>query len=157
MDLIRWDPYRDARTFQDRFNRAFGVTRPDREEELNLGSWIPPVDISEDKENIVLTAELPGFKEDQLDIQMENGVLTIRGERTMEDEKSGKNYHRVERSYGQFVRSFTLPNNVNRDNIQARFENGLLHIELPKSEEAKPRQIRIAGEGRKKEIDVKTK
>lgn len=157
MELIRWDPYRDARTFQDRFNRAFGLTRSDREEELNLGAWIPPVDISEDKEKIVLTAELPGFKEDQLDIQMENGVLTIRGERKMEDEKTGKNYHRVERSYGQFVRSFTLPNNVNRDSIQARFENGLLHIELPKSEEAKPRQIRIAGDARKKEIDVKSK
>jgi HSP20 family protein len=157
MELIRWDPYRDMRSFQDRFNRAFGLTRSEREEEMNLGSWIPPVDISEDKEKIVLTAELPGFKEDQLDVQLENGILTIRGERKMEEEKDGKNYHRVERSYGHFVRSFTLPNNVDRENVQARFENGLLHVEVPKREEAKPRQIKVAGEGRKKEIDVKSK
>jgi HSP20 family protein len=146
--LTRFDPYREIGTLQERFNQLFGGTgRRDREEELSLGAWIPPVDIEEDKERIVLTAELPGMKENDIDIQMEGGVLTIRGERKFENEKEGKNYHRVERSYGQFVRSFTLPNNVDRENIGAEFKDGLLHIELPKREEAKPRQIKIGGNG----------
>ena len=145
--LIRHDPYRSLDSMQERLNQIFGggLARRDREEEMSLGAWMPPVDIEEDKEKIVLTAELPGMKENDIDIQMEGGVLTIRGERKFENEKEGKNYHRVERSYGQFVRSFTLPNNVDREHIQARFQDGLLHIELPKREEAKPRQIKIGG------------
>ena len=159
MNVIRWDPYRDLSSFADRFNRALGtVAGRERDEELNLGTWIPPVDISEDKERITLTAELPGFREDQVDVQMEGGVLTIRGERKMEEEKEGRNFHRLERSYGHFVRSFTLPNNVDRDNIRAHFNNGLLEVEMPKREEAKPRQIKI-GTGqeskKQKQIDVR--
>ena len=148
MNVIRWDPYRELTSFADRFNRALGtVSGRDRDEEMSMGAWIPPVDIAEDKDRIVLTAELPGFREDQVRIQMEGGVLTIRGERKFEDEKNGRNFHRVERSYGQFVRSFTLPNNVDRENVQAKFRDGLLEIEIPKREEAKPRQIRITGDG----------
>jgi HSP20 family protein len=144
MNVIRWDPYRDLSSFADRFNRALGtVAGRERDEELNLGTWIPPVDISEDKDRITLTAELPGFSEDQVEVQMEGGVLTIRGERKFEDEKEGRNFHRLERSYGTFVRSFTLPNNVDRENIHASFKNGLLEIDLPKREEARPRQIKI--------------
>jgi HSP20 family protein len=146
MNVIRWDPYRDLSSFADRFNRALGtVAGRERDEELNLGTWIPPVDISEDKDRITLTAELPGFTEDQVQVQMEGGVLTIRGERKFEDEKEGRNFHRLERSYGTFVRSFTLPNNVDRENIHASFKNGLLEIDLPKREEARPRQIKIGG------------
>ncbi len=159
MNIVRWDPYRDLTSFADRFNRAFGnVTGRERDEELSLGTWVPPVDISEDKERITLTAELPGFREDQVDVQMEGGVLTIRGERKMEEEKEGRNFHRLERSYGHFVRSFTLPNNVDRDNIRASFNNGLLEVEMPKREEAKPKQIKIGTgqESRKqKQIDVR--
>jgi HSP20 family protein len=159
MDLIRWDPYRELTSLADRMNRAFGnfglpATRT-RDEELPLGAWMPPVDIVEEKDKIVLTAELPGFTADQVDVQMEGGVLTVKGERKMEEEKEGRNYHRVERSYGQFVRSFTLPNNVNRDGIKANFANGLLTVELPKREEAKPRQIKIEGSTPHKAIDVK--
>jgi HSP20 family protein len=146
--LTRYDPYRELNSLQERFNRIFGggLTRGgDREEEMSLGSWMPPVDIEEDKDRIVLTAELPGMKENDIDIQMEGGVLTIRGERKFENEKEGRNFHRVERSYGQFVRSFTLPNNVDREHIKADFRDGLLHIELPKREEARPRQIKIGG------------
>ena len=152
MNVIRWDPYRDLSSFADRFNRALGtVAGRERDEELNLGTWIPPVDISEDKDRITLTAELPGFSEDQVEVQMEGGVLTIRGERKFEDEKEGRNFHRLERSYGTFVRSFTLPNNVDRENIHASFKNGLLEIELPKREEARPRQIKIgSGEAESK-------
>ena len=158
MNVIRWDPYRDLTSLADRVNRAFGVpTTPTRDEEISLGSWIPPVDIVEEKDRITLTAELPGFQADQVEVQMEGGVLTLKGERKLEEEKEGRNYHRVERSYGQFVRSFTLPNNVDREAIQASFADGLLHIELPKREEAKPRQIKIAAEAPKKAIDVKSK
>jgi HSP20 family protein len=162
MALIRWDPYRELGSFADRFNRAFGSLSSREREEETLGAWMPPVDITEDKDKILLTAELPGFKEDQVEIQMEGGVLTIRGERKFEEEKEGRNFHRVERSYGHFVRSFTLPNNVDRENIRAKFNNGLLEIEMPKREDARPRQIKIAGEtsGRSKEkqpIDVQTR
>jgi HSP20 family protein len=155
VDLVSWDPYREFRGLAERVNRAFAGTPARREEEL--GAWLPPVDIAEDKDRIVLTAELPGFKENQIEIQMEGGVLTLRGERKFEEEKEGRNYHRVERSYGQFVRSFTLPNNVDRDNIKASFSNGLLEIALPKREEAKPRQIRISSDDEKKTLDVKAK
>ena len=117
------------------------------------------MDIVEEKDRILLTAELPGFKESDVEVQMEGNVLTLRGERKSETEKEGRTFHRMERSYGQFVRSFTLPNNVDRERIKASFANGLLQIELPKREEAKPRQIKItAGEGnghKKDTIDVK--
>jgi HSP20 family protein len=160
MNYLTFDPYRELNTLQQRLFGSSGLTRRERDEEMSLGAWIPPVDIEEDKERIILTAELPGFKEDQIDIQMEGGVLTIRGERKFEDKQDGKNYHRVERSYGQFVRSFTLPNNVDRDNIKANFSDGLLKIELPKREEAKPRQIKVSGgngESKKEAINVKSR
>jgi HSP20 family protein len=158
MNLTRWDPYRELSTLADRWNRVFApatLPRGDRDEEMSLGSWLPPVDIAEDKDKITLTAELPGFKENQIEIQMEGGVLTLRGERKFEEEKDGRNFHRVERSYGQFVRSFTLPNNVDRDSVKANFADGLLKVELPKREEAKPRQIKISADDGKKAIDVK--
>jgi HSP20 family protein len=146
MNYVTFDPYREFNALQQRLHRTLGGgTGRERDEETSLGAWIPPVDIEEDKEKLVLTAELPGFREDQIEIQMEGGVLTLRGERKFEEEKkNGKAYHRVERAYGQFVRSFTLPNNVDRDKVQARFSDGLLRIEIPKREEAKPRQIRIS-------------
>ncbi len=161
-----YDPYRELSTLPDRLSRILGgggTARRDRDEEMSLGAWIPPVDIEEDKEKIVLTAELPGFKEDQIEIQLEGGVLTIRGERKFEGEKqNGKNYHRVERADGQFIRSFTLPNNVDREKVRAQFSDGLLRIEIPKSEEAKPRQIKISAssgsQGRTdKPIDVQAR
>ena len=156
MNVIRWDPYRELSTFADRFNRALGsATARDRDEEMSLGAWIPPVDIAEDRERITLTAELPGFREDQVKIQMEGGVLTIRGERKFEEEKDGRNFHRIERSYGQFVRSFTLPNNVDREQIRASFDNGLLRIEMPKTAEARPREIKISGSTDRKAIPEK--
>ena len=161
VDLIAWDPFRELRGLQNRVNRVFGGTTPARrDEEISLGTWMPPVDIAEDQDKIVLTAELPGFREDQIEVEMEGGVLTLKGERKFEDEKEGRNYHRVERSYGQFVRSFTLPSNVDRDSIKANFSDGLLRIELPKREEAKPRQIRITGgmgSEKKETIDVKSR
>jgi HSP20 family protein len=156
VDLVSWDPYREFRSLAHRLNRAVtgtGTAPARSEEDMSLGTWLPPVDIAEDKDRIVLTAELPGFQEDQIEIQMEGGVLTLRGERKFEEEKEGRSFHRVERSYGQFVRSFTLPSNVDRENIQANFHDGLLEVTLPKREEAKPRQIRITAAN----VDVKAK
>ena len=158
MNLMRWDPYRELAGLQDRFTRAYG--RTDREDEVGLAAWAPPVDIAEEKDKIVITAELPGFKENEIEIQTENGMLTLRGERKFEKESEGKNFHRVERSYGQFVRTFSLPNNVDREKIQAKFQDGLLKVELPKREDAKPRTIKITGGSpseKNEMIDVKSR
>jgi len=159
MSLMRWDPYREIASLQDRLNRAFGgYGNRERDDEMQLAAWAPPVDIAEEKDRILITAELPGFKESEIEIQTENGMLTLRGERKFEKETDGKSYHRVERSYGQFVRSFSLPNNVDREKIQATFRDGLLQVELPKREDAKPRTIRISGgSDRPETIDVKNK
>src|SRR5215471_8867220 len=153
MNITRWEPYRELATLQDRLNRAFGSTfgRTDREDEVSMAAWVPPVDITEEKDRILITAELPGFKQDQIEIQSESGMLTLRGERKFEKDSDGKSYHRVERSYGQFVRSFSLPNNVDREKIKADFSDGLLRIELPKREDAKPRTIKITAGGEKPE------
>jgi len=157
MNLMRWDPYREVSSLQDRLNRAFGG-RTERDDEMQLAAWAPPVDIAEEKDRILITAELPGFQENEIEIQTENGMLTLRGERKFEKETDGKSYHRVERSYGQFVRSFSLPNNVDREKIQATFRDGLLQVELPKREDAKPRTIKISpGPGKPETIDVKAK
>jgi len=157
MNLMRWDPYREVSSLQDRLNRAFGG-RTERDDEMQLAAWAPPVDIAEEKDRILITAELPGFQENEIEIQTENGMLTLRGERKFEKETDGKSYHRVERSYGQFVRSFSLPNNVDREKIHATFRDGLLRVELPKREDAKPRTIKITpGPEKPETIDVQAK
>jgi len=158
MNLMRFDPYREFASLPD---RLFGAPRRnEREDEMYMAAWAPPVDITEDKDRILITAELPGFKEDQIEIQTENGMLTLRGERKFEKEIDGKSYHRVERAYGQFVRSFSLPNNVDREKIRANFHDGLLQVELPKREDARPKNIKISSgtESKKAEtIDVQAK
>ena len=157
MNLMRIDPYRELDRFSRALSSAYG--RADREDE-SLAAWVPPVDIHEEKERIVITAELPGFKENDISITTENGMLTLSGERKFDKEENGKNYHRVERSYGRFARSFSLPNNVDREKIQAHFQNGLLQVELPKREDAKPRTIKItegSTKNSKSAIDVHAK
>ena len=151
MNLMRFDPYREIASLQDRLNRVFGQT--ERRDE-SLAAWAPPVDIAEEKDRILITAELPGFQENDISIQTENGMLTLSGERKFEKETAEKAYHRIERSYGQFVRSFSLPNNVDREKIRARFVNGLLQVELPKREDAKPRTIKITAEASPGTVDV---
>jgi HSP20 family protein len=139
---------------------AEGRTPARRDEENFLaGSWAPPVDIVEGKDKVELKVELPGFKENQVQLTVEEGLLTIRGERKFESENKEENYHRIERSYGTFVRSFTLPRTVDQNRIQANFADGILSIEMSKREETKPRQIQIkagqpASAPRKKDIDV---
>ena len=150
MALIRWnDPFRELAALQDRMNRVFEGTlsRARNEEELFTGTWAPPVDIYETKDKITLKAELPGFDEKQITLRFEDGVLTLEGERKFEKETGDENYHRVERSYGKFVRTFSLPTTVDYEKIAASFENGILTVSLPKKEETKPKQIRIQVNG----------
>jgi HSP20 family protein len=150
MAIVRWEPFRDMLTLQDRMNRLFDESfRTARgggaEEDWALGgSWAPLVDIYEREGNIVLKAELPGVDPKDVDIRVENNVLTLRGERKFDDEVKRDNYHRVERAYGAFSRSFTLPNVVDTGDIKAEYRDGVLSVTLPKRAEAKPRQISIS-------------
>ncbi len=153
----RYDPFRELAGLQERMNRIFddtlaGTSR--REDEALATTWTPPVDIVERKDRIVLTAELPGFTEDQIHLRFEDGVLTLDGDRRFEKEADEASYHCVERSYGRFSRSFRLPANVDDEAISATFLNGLLVVELPKREEAAPKSIRIRAAGAAP-IDVK--
>jgi HSP20 family protein len=146
MAIVRFDPFRDLASMQDRINRIFGEAylRNNDEDVLNRGDWRPPVDIYEnDKHEIVLRAELPGLKREDLDIRVENNTLTLRGERKHDTEVKQESYHRVERSYGSFSRSFSLPATVNTEKVSATFTDGVLTITLPMRDEAKPRQIQV--------------
>ena len=147
MAIVRWEPFRDLVSLQDRMNRifddAFRGNRGTQDEWALGGSWAPSVDIFEHNGNLVLKAELPGVDAKDVDVRVENNVLTLRGERKLDHEVKQENYHRVERSYGSFSRSFTLPNVVDTDKIKAEFKDGVLQLVLPKKEEAKPKQISI--------------
>jgi HSP20 family protein len=147
MAIVRWEPFRDLVTLQDRMNRifddAFRGNRGTQDDWALGGSWAPSVDIYEHNGNLVLKAELPGIDPKDVDVRVENNVLTLRGERKLDNEVKQESYHRVERTYGSFSRSFTLPNVVDTDKIKAEFKDGLLQLVLPKKEEAKPKQITI--------------
>jgi len=145
-NISRWDPFSELVTFQDRMNQLlnqpFGLG--DRsEQQLAFSNFVPPVDVYEDEHHIVLQAEVPGVEEKDLNLHVENNVLTIGGERKLETEKKKENFHRIERHYGRFTRSFTLPPTADTQNVNAEFENGLLRITIAKREEAKPKQIKI--------------
>src|SRR5437016_8610217 len=144
--LTRWDPYRDLNTFGNTLNRLFQSNldlNRGIDELLTSGTFVPAVDIYENEHNITLKLEVPGVNLNDLDIRLENNTLTVRGERSFETEEKEENFHRVERRYGSFARSFTLPNSVDSDNAQASYENGILKIKLAKREEAKPKQIKV--------------
>jgi HSP20 family protein len=146
MAIVRFDPFRDLASMQDRINRIFGEAylRNNDEEVSNRGDWRPVVDIFEnDKHEIVLRAELPGLKREEIDIRVENNTLTLKGERKRDAEVKQESYHRVERSYGAFSRSFSLPATINTEKVGATFTDGVLTITLPLREEAKPRQIQV--------------
>ncbi len=145
MAIIRWDPFRDLVSIRDKMNRLFedAVTQRGEEKELVASSWAPAVDIYEDESQLVLTAEVPGLSDKDVEIKIEDNVLSIQGERKLEKETREENYHRIERAYGAFYRSFTLPNYIDQDKIKAEHENGILKITMPKKAELKPRQVRI--------------
>src|SRR3954465_1426198 len=148
MSITRYDPFRELRLLQDEVNRLFSsnVSRAFDDEGLMRGAWNPQVDIYENKDQIVLEAELPGMNREDFDLSIENNVLTLRGERKFEKKDDNDNYHRVERSYGSFTRSFTLPQTVSSEGAVAEYKNGVLRVSLPKREEVKARKIQITGE-----------
>ena len=147
MSIVRYDPFRDLRTLQEEVNRLFStnLTRAFGDEGIGRGAWSPSVDIFENKDQIVLEAELPGMKQEEFDLSIENNVITLRSERRFEKTDETDNYHRVERSYGAFTRSFTLPQTVSGEGATAEYSNGVLRVTLPKREEAKPRRIEVTG------------
>ncbi len=150
MAIVRLDPFRELAAMQDRISRIFGDAYNRRaDDDMSLrGDWIPAVDIFEnDKHELVLRAELPGIDRSDIDLRVENNMLTLRGERKREKEVRDEQYHRVERVYGTFSRSFTLPSTVDAGHVSADYRDGVLTVVLPKREEAKPRQIQVKVNG----------
>jgi HSP20 family protein len=142
--ITRWDPFREMSSLQERMNRLFsdqlGAITHD---ESLTGNFVPPVDVYEDENSIQVRLEVPGIDEKDIDIRLESSVLTVRGERKFEKEEKEENFHRVERRYGSFTRSFTLPSTVNSEDVQADYDKGVLKIRLAKRAEAKPKQIKV--------------
>jgi HSP20 family protein len=143
--IARWDPFREFSTLQDRMNRLFRESYgPEgRDESLTTSQFAPPVDVYEDEHNVVLKVEVPGIDEKDIDVRVENNVLTVHGERKVEKEEKEENFRRIERQYGSFTRTFTLPSTVDAERIQADYDKGILKIVLPKKAEAKPKQIKV--------------
>src|SRR6266849_6471878 len=159
MSISRYDPFRDLRTLQQEVNRLFtgNAARAFDDEGIARGAWSPSVDIYENKDQIVLEAELPGMKREDFDLSVENNVITLRGERHFEKKDESDNYHRVERAYGSFTRSFTLPNTVSSEGATAEYRNGVLRVTLPKRAETKARRIEIKGESAAKPQTIETR
>jgi HSP20 family protein len=155
---MRYDPFRDLRSLQDEVNRLFStnLSRNYTDEGIARGAWSPPVDIFENKESIILEIELPGMSRDDFDLTIENNVLTIRGERRFNKKDESDTYHRVERSYGAFSRSFTLPQTITGETASAEYKNGVLRVLLAKREEVKPRRIEISGDEEAKAKAIET-
>jgi HSP20 family protein len=147
MTITKWEPLRDLLSLQDRMNRLFDDSmrgmRPG-EEGLASAIWSPAVDIYETENEVILKAELPEINQKDIEIQVENNTLILRGERKFEKEAKRENFHRIERAYGNFSRSFTLPNTIDQERIRADYKDGILKVMMPKREEIKPKQIKVA-------------
>ena len=145
MAIVRWtDPFRELAQLQDRIHNILSDSARSDESMLSSGSWIPPVDIFQDGDHqLVLKAELPDMTRDDIAITIDNGTLTIKGEKKLSDEVREEQYHRIERRYGSFARSFALPRTVDAGKVAAEYRNGVLTVRLPLREEAKPRQIKV--------------
>ena len=135
--ITRIDPFRELATLFQNF------TEPTGKDQLTAGNFVPPVDVYEDEHNLVLKLEVPGVEEKDLNVTVENNTLTIQGERKFEKEEKEENFHRIERRYGSFLRTFKLPNTVDEEKVDANYEKGILKITLAKRAEAKPRQIKV--------------
>ena len=145
MAIVRWEPFRDLLTTQREFDRLFkeAFSPMSGETEVSTRSWAPPVDIYETEDAIVLKAELPGIDPKDVEVRVEDNTLYLKGERNYEKEVKEQNYHRIERSYGSFARSFSLPNSISAEKVKAEYKDGLLTLTMPKREEAKPKTIKI--------------
>jgi HSP20 family protein len=141
--ITRWRPFRDLANFQDQFNQLIENNLGSRGNGSTLTTWSPAVDIYETENELVMKADLPDLNEKDLDVRVENNMLTIQGERKFEKEVSEENYLRVERAYGSFTRSFSLPNTVNPEGVKADYSNGVLTVTLMKKAEAKPKQVKV--------------
>jgi len=142
MAITRWDPFREVVALQNRMNSLFRDLN-EGDSPLTTASFVPAVDIYEDAQKVMLKLEVPGIEEKDLDVRVENNTLTVKGERKFEKEEKEENFHRIERRYGSFTRSFTLPATVNSEEVRADYEQGVLKIRLPKRAEAKPKQIKV--------------
>jgi HSP20 family protein len=149
MNIVRYRPFGEFRMLQNEMNRLFSDFRPDvsGQEDVTYGSWNPKVDIFETKDGLVLEAELPGMKQEDFDLTIEDNVVTLKGERRFEKKTDNDNYHRVERAYGSFTRSFTLPQNISSEGTEAHFSDGILTVSLPKREETKAKKIEVKSGG----------
>lgn len=146
MSIVRWDPFQELSEMSNRLNRLFNRTNvqaPNEGAELTTFDWAPTVDIVETAEDFQVKAELPEVKKEDVKVSIDDGVLRIEGERKQEKEEKGRKFHRIERSYGSFMRSFTLPDNVDETKMRAEYKDGLLNVRLPKTEKAKPRSIEV--------------
>jgi HSP20 family protein len=154
--LTRWEPFREFATLQDRINRVFrdSYSGAGQDEALTTSSFAPAVDVYEDEHKVALKIEVPGIDEKDIDVRVENNTLTVHGERKIEKEEKEENYRRVERQYGSFTRTFTLPTTVDTDTVSATYDKGVLKINLPKKAEAKPKQIKV-NVGSEKSIEAK--
>jgi len=143
--LTKWNPFRELEDMQNRLTSLFGRTpwRGLGEETMTVTEWTPLVDITEDDKEYLIKAELPEVKKEDVKVSVEEGTLAISGERKFEKEEKGKKYHRIERAYGSFMRSFTLPEGAAGDKVSAEFKDGVLKVHLPKSPEAKPKSIDV--------------
>src|SRR3989442_1023352 len=145
MNLMRWEPFRDFATLSDSMNRVLNDPLFRLAPTETVGSWLPPVDIEEEGDRVVLRAEIPGVSRDDIDVSVENGTLTLRGEKKQERKIEAENAHRLERFYGSFSRSFVLPTRINAERIKATYKDGVLEVVLPKAEEARPKKIKVQG------------
>jgi HSP20 family protein len=154
--LTRFEPFREFATLQDRINRVFrdSYSGATQEDALTTSSFAPAVDVYEDEHQVALKIEVPGIDEKDIDVRVENNTLTVHGERKIEKEEKEENFRRVERQYGSFTRSFTLPQTVDTENVSATYDKGVLKITLPKKAEAKPKQIKVQV-GTEKSIEAK--
>jgi len=146
MNLVRWNPLRELEEMSDQLNRFFSrqdTQRSNGKEIMTVADWTPSVDISETEVEFHIEAELPEVKKEDVQVTLDNGVLTLQGERKEEREEKGRKVHRIERSYGRFVRSFALPDLVDTAKVKAEFKDGILHLHLPKSEKARPKAIEV--------------
>jgi len=143
MAIIKWDPWREIEDVFDRYNRAVGLSRSGSQGVMTAGEWSPRVDIVENDNEFLIKAEIPEVKKEDVKVSVDNGVLTLKGERKQEKEEKGKKFHRVERYYGSFTRSFTLPENVDESKAKATFKDGMLKLQIPKTEKAKPKTIDV--------------
>jgi len=143
MTLVKWDPWREIEDMFDRYTRAIGRPRSDQQQVGTDSDWSPRVDIEETEKEFLISAEIPGISKDDVHVDITEGVITIKGERKYEKEEKGKKFHRIERSYGSFGRSFTLPDNVDENKIKASFKDGMLNLTIPKTPKTEPKAIEI--------------